>query len=194
MGRTGSRWLARLGVAAGCALVVACGDKRPPATPAPLPPPPPAAVATPPPSPPRVAPPVPPPPSVPLTEEEIFTRTSLADLNAKQPLSDAFFDYDRSDLSEPVRATLQRDADWMRTWNSTRVLIEGHADERGTSEYNLALGERRAAAARSYLVNLGIDPSRISTVSKGKEAPFCTEHNEECWQENRRGHFIITAK
>jgi len=82
----------------------------------------------------------------------------------------------------------------MRKWDRTRVLIEGHADERGTNEYNLALGDRRAAAARDYLVNLGIDRSRISIVSKGKEAPFCTEHNEECWYENRRGHFIITAK
>jgi len=141
-----------------------------------------------------VAPPPPPQPPAPPTEAEIFARTSLADLNAQQPLGDAFFDYDRSDLSDPVRATLQRDADWMRKWTSTRVLIEGHADERGTSEYNLALGERRASAARGYLVNLGIDLSRISIVSKGKEAPFCAEHNEECWHQNRRGHFIITAK
>jgi peptidoglycan-associated lipoprotein len=196
MERNGYRWLAWLGATVACALVVACGDKRPAATPAPPPPapPPPAAVTTPPPPPPRVAPAVPPQPPAPLTEGEIFARTSLADLNAKQPLGDAFFDYDRSDLSDPVRTTLQHDADWLRKWNQTRVLIEGHADERGTSEYNLALGERRASAVRDYLVNLEIEPSRISIVSKGKEAPFCTEHNEACWHENRRGHFIITAK
>jgi peptidoglycan-associated lipoprotein len=195
MGLHGNRWLARLGVTAGCALAVACGDKRPAATPGPPPPPPPPAVVATPPAPPPRVPPSPPPQSpAPLTEAEIFARTSLADLNAQQPLGDAFFAYDRSDLSDPVRTTLQHDADWMRKWNETRVLIEGHADERGTSEYNLALGERRASAARGYLVSLGIDPSRINTVSKGKEAPFCTEHNEECWHENRRGHFIITAK
>lgn len=194
MGLHGYRWLARLGLTAGCTLAVACGDKRPAATPGPPPPPAPAVVTTPPAPPPRVAPPPPPQPPAPLTEAEIFARTSLAELNAQRPLGDAFFDYDRSDLSDPVRATLQHDADWMRTWNQTRVLIEGHADERGTSEYNLALGERRASAARGYLVSLGLDPSRISLVSKGKEAPFCTEHHEACWHENRRGHFIITAK
>jgi peptidoglycan-associated lipoprotein len=196
MGKNGYRWLARLGATAGCALVVACGDKRPAATPTPPPPapPPPAVVATPPPPPPRVAPALPPQPPAPPTEAEIFARTSLAELNAQKPLSDAFFDYDQSDLSDQVRSTLQHDADWMRKWNQTRVLIEGHADERGTSEYNLALGERRASAVRDYLVNLEIEPARISIVSKGKEAPFCTEHNEACWHENRRGHFIITAK
>jgi peptidoglycan-associated lipoprotein len=141
-----------------------------------------------------VAPALPPQPPAPPTEAEIFARTSLAELNAQKPLSDAFFDYDQSDLSDQVRSTLQHDADWMRKWNQTRVLIEGHADERGTSEYNLALGERRASAVRDYLVNLEIEPARISIVSKGKEAPFCTEHNEACWHENRRGHFIITAK
>ena len=101
---------------------------------------------------------------------------------------------DQSELSEPARTSLVRDATWMRKWTGTRVRIEGHADERGTSEYNLALGERRAAAARDYLVGLGVDQSRINIVSKGKEAPFCTEHNEACWRQNRRGHFIITAK
>ncbi len=89
---------------------------------------------------------------------------------------------------------LAKDADWMKRWSSTRVTIEGHADSRGTSEYNLALGERRASAARDYLVSLGIDTGRISLLSKGKEQPFCTEETESCWAQNRRGHFIITAK
>jgi peptidoglycan-associated lipoprotein len=82
----------------------------------------------------------------------------------------------------------------MKRWASTRVTIEGHADERGSAEYNLALGERRAASVRDYLASLGIGADRISIVTKGKESPFCTESNENCWQQNRRGHFIITAK
>ena len=73
-------------------------------------------------------------------------------------------------------------------------MVEGHADSRGTAEYNLALGERRASAVRDYLVNLGVGANRITVVSKGKESPFCTEENETCWQQNRRGHFVITAK
>ena len=76
----------------------------------------------------------------------------------------------------------------------TKVMIEGHCDSRGTAEYNLALGERRAAAVRGYLVNLGVPADRVTTVSKGKEQPFCAEENEGCWSQNRRGHFIITAK
>ncbi len=82
----------------------------------------------------------------------------------------------------------------MKKWTSTRILIEGHADERGTNEYNLALGERRARETLSYLVSLGIDTARIRTVSKGEDAPFCTSHDEDCWYENRRGHLVVTAK
>ena len=192
----GSRWLKWLGAAAACALVAACHHQQPPAAPAPPPPPPPVVAGTPPPPPPRVSPPPAPqvPVPAPLTEEELFARTSLADLNAKEPLDDTFFAYDRSDLSEPARTALDRDATWMRKWARTRVLIEGHADERGTNEYNLALGERRAAATRDYLVSLGIDQSRINIVTRGEEAPFCTDPNETCWRQNRRGHFIITAK
>ena len=128
------------------------------------------------------------------TEEELFARESLADLNAKAPLGDAFFAYDQSDLTDADRDALARDAEWLRKWNHTRVLVEGHADERGTSEYNLALGERRAAIVRDYLASLGVDASRITVVSKGKEAPFCDGHGEDCWHQNRRGHFIVTAK
>jgi peptidoglycan-associated lipoprotein len=134
------------------------------------------------------------PPSAPLTEEELFAKTSLADLNAQEPLDDAFFAYDRAELSDPARTALERDATWMRKWTRTRVVVEGHADERGTNEYNLALGEKRAAVTRDYLVGLGIEQSRISILSKGEEAPFCTGQNEACWRQNRRGHFIITAK
>ncbi|MGE0041826.1 MAG: peptidoglycan-associated lipoprotein Pal [Vicinamibacterales bacterium] len=168
----------------------ACAKKAP--APAPPPPPPPAAPAPPPPPPPP-PPPAPPAPA-PLTEEQIFARKSLEQLNSERPLGDVFFDYDMSNIRDDARAPLQADADWMKKWTSTRVTIEGHCDERGTAEYNLALGERRANAVKDYLVSLGVDESRIQIVSKGKESPFCTESNESCWQQNRRGHFVITAK
>lgn len=181
-------------VAAFLMSVVACG-KKPPVVPPPPPPPPAPVVSSPPPPPPPPPPPapVPPPPAAP-TEEEIFARMSLMELNEQKPLDDVFFEYDKSDLTDTARASLQKDATWMKRWTSTRVTIEGHADSRGTSEYNLALGERRASAARDYLVSLGIEATRLSTVSKGEEQPFCREENEACWHQNRRGHFIITAK
>ena len=119
---------------------------------------------------------------------------SLAELNAKQPLEDTFFDYDRSELRDAGRQALDKNAAWMRRWTSTRVTVEGHCDERGTNEYNLALGERRANAVKDYLVGLGISADRVVTVSKGEETPFCTESDESCWQQNRRGHFLVTSK
>lgn len=173
-----------LSLAAGCA-------KKAPA-PAPPPPPPPAAPAVPPPPPPPPPPPAPAP--APLTEEEIFERKSLDQLNAERPLSDVFFDYDESGIRDDARAPLQADAEWLQKWPSTRITIEGHTDERGTAEYNLALGERRGTAVKDYLVSLGVAADRMIVVTKGKETPFCTESNESCWQQNRRGHFIITAK
>lgn len=170
----------------------ACG-KKPAAVPAPPPPPvaeTPAPVPPPPPPPPPVAPPVPPTPS----EAELFARKSLAELNAERPLGDVFFDYDRADLSADARDMLLRNASWLNRWTSTSILIEGHADERGTSEYNLVLGERRAAAVRDYLVSLGVAASRLRVVSKGEEDPVCFEASESCWRQNRRGHSVITAK
>ena len=89
---------------------------------------------------------------------------------------------------------MQKDVDWMKKWTSTKVMVEGHADSRGTNEYNLALGERRAEAVRNYMVSLGVPLDRMTIVSKGEEQPVCSEENEACWQQNRRGHFIITAK
>jgi len=193
-----TRWVASLGLAVGLALSGACGGKKAPApAPPPPPPPPPVQVApAPPPPAPRANPPRPTPPPAPATptEDEIFARTSLDQLNAQQPLADAFFAYDSDALTNDVLVTLQRDATWLRKWTSVRIMIEGHADERGTNEYNLALGERRATAVRKYLTGLGIPDSRIDVVSKGEEAPFCTTHDEDCWYQNRRGHFIITAK
>ena len=86
---------------------------------------------------------------------------------------------------------MQNNAEFLRSNKNAKVVIEGHCDERGTIEYNIALGQRRAESAKRYLINLGIDASRISTVSYGKERPFCKEHNEDCYQSNRRAHFIV---
>lgn len=119
---------------------------------------------------------------------------TLEQLNAQQPLETVRFDYDSAELSDAARASLQKNATWMQRWTSTRVTIEGHADSRGTSEYNLSLGERRATAVRDYMVSLGVDASRLNTVSLGEERPLCTEETESCWAQNRRGQFLITAK
>ena len=119
---------------------------------------------------------------------------SLAELNDTAPLDPVFFDYDQSEIRADARSTLQESANWMRRWTSTRVRVAGHCDERGTNEYNLSLGEERAAAVRDYLIGLGIDGDRISTVSRGEESPFCNESSESCWRQNRRGQFTITAK
>ena len=190
--RAGARAFAVLTLAAAMT-VSACGKKKPATAPAP----PPAVEAPktaptappPPPAPPREAPPA----HVP-TEDEVFASKTLDQLNAEKPLADAYFDLDSQTIRDDAKAALQKDADWPKRWTSTKVMVEGHGDERGSAEYNLALGERRATAVRDYLVNLGIGNDRIQVVSKGKEAPVCTDANEACWQLNRRGHFVITAK
>jgi len=170
-----------------------CAKKAP--VPAPAPPPPVEQPAPPPPPPPPVPEPAPEPAPPPvLTEDEIFANKSLEALNAEQPLEHVAYATDLYALSDAARAALDTNAAWLRRWPSTRVTIEGHADSRGTNEYNLALGDRRAVAAREYLVSLGIDAARILTVSRGEEQPFCTEETESCWAQNRRGYFVITAK
>ena len=174
--------------------VSACSKKVPP--PPPPPPEPPAAPAPPPPPPPPPpAPkPAPPPAPKPLTEEELFLKKTLDQLNAEMPLGDVMFEYDMAAVKDDQRALLQKNADWMRRWTTTRVTIEGHADARGTNEYNLALGERRGNAVKAYLGSLGIAADRMTVISKGEEAPVCTEMTDACYARNRRGHFIITAK
>ena len=184
-----------IAVVALCATIVAAGCARRAQPVALVEPPPPPVVEEPPPPPPPPPEPAPAPaPAAALTEEEIFARKTLEELNAERPLGDVFFDFDQSVVREDARAALQRNAEWLQRWTSTRITIDGHCDERGTSEYNLALGERRANAAHEYLVSLGVPRDRILVVSKGEESPFCTESHEGCWQQNRRGHFIITAK
>ena len=173
--------------------VSACSKKVPPPPP---PPPAPPVAAAPPPPPPPPPPPAPAPPTAPrpLTEEELFAKKTLDQLNAEMPLADVLFDYDMSNIRDDQRALLQKNADWMRKWTTTRVTVEGHADARGTNEYNLALGERRGNAVKNYMISLGIDANRVMVISKGEEAPVCTEMTDACYQRNRRGKFIITAK
>jgi peptidoglycan-associated lipoprotein len=148
-------------------------------------------------------PPTPPPPpapaarptaAAPLSEAEIFRRKSLSELNAERPIEDVFFDYNENTLRDDAKRVLQQDAQWLAKWPQTTIRIDGHCDERGTPEYNLALGDRRAAVVREYLTSLGVKPDRMLTRSLGKEAPFCRDSGESCWSQNRRDHFEITAK
>jgi peptidoglycan-associated lipoprotein len=104
---------------------------------------------------------------------------------------DAFFDFNAADIRPDARDALSKTAEFLRTHAEVRVVIEGHCDERGSTEYNLGLGDRRAAAAKNFLISLGVPATRMGTVSYGKERPFCTEHSEECWQQNRRAHIIM---
>lgn len=188
------RFVSVVALTAALAFAVAgCAKETPPQAAPPPPPPPPAAPKTPPPPPP---PPAPKPAAAPapLTEADIFAKKTLDQLNAERPLTDVFFDYDQWAVRDDSRAPLQANSEWLKKWSSTRITIEGHADARGSSEYNLALGSRRAAAVKEYLLTLGVADNRITVVSKGEEQPFCTDENEGCWRQNRRGHFVITAK
>ena len=129
------------------------------------------------------APPPPPQPARPAaTLEELF----------RANVFDGFFDYDMADVRPDAREALAKTAEFLRTRPQVRVQIEGHCDERGSTEYNLALGDRRAQAARQFLISLGVSGDRLETVSWGKERPFCTESSEGCWQQNRRAHFVLT--
>lgn len=134
-------------------------------------------------------------PSEKIKEEQI-AKVESKDVSSKvEEITDMFkdihFDFDKYDIRDDAKPILKAIADYLMKNNNHRVLIEGHCDERGTNEYNLALGDKRARAAREYLVSLGIPSSRIDTISYGEEKPLCKEHNEECWGKNRRDHFII---
>src|SRR5271163_3607114 len=118
------------------------------------------------------------------------TSSDLTDALFLKEVRDAYFDLDKSDIRPDAREALSHTAEFLRNYPQLKVTIEGHCDERGSTEYNLGLGDRRAAAVKQYIISLGISADRISTVSFGKEKPFCTESNEECWQQNRRGHFV----
>jgi len=110
---------------------------------------------------------------------------------ASSPLKDVLFEFDRHDLTAEARDTLRSNAEWLKRNASTRIEVEGHCDERGTSEYNLALAAKRAQATRDYLLTLGITPDRISTISYGEEIPACIESSESCWRQNRRVRFVV---
>jgi peptidoglycan-associated lipoprotein len=173
--------------------MIACGGKKPPVA-RPVPPPPPQTSTTPkPPAPPEpVAEPTMVPPE-PVKEDKIAA-ASLDDLNRSSPLKPLFFAYDSAEVDGPGQAVLDANAAILKQYPSWTVTIEGHCDERGTAEYNLALGERRAVAARTYLLSLGVSADRLRTVSYGKEFPFDPGHDDAAWTKNRRAHFVITAK
>jgi peptidoglycan-associated lipoprotein len=109
-------------------------------------------------------------------------------------LRDIYFDFDKYDIRPGDAKVLDANAAWLKSRDNYLVLIEGHCDERGTNEYNLALGERRAKAAMNYLVSQGVQASRITIISYGKERPVCTEHTEDCWAKNRRSHFLTKSR
>jgi peptidoglycan-associated lipoprotein len=176
------------------AAVIACGDNpKPVARPAPPPPADAAVAARKPPSPPQ---PVAEPtivPAEPVPDDSVAS-ASLVDLNKNSPLKPVFFDYDSAEVNTAAQATLNENAALLKKYSGWTITIEGHCDERGSAEYNLALGERRSVAARAYLVAIGISAERLRTVSYGKEFPFEPGHDEGAWQKNRRAHFVITGR
>ena len=132
----------------------------------------------------------------PIVSEEVQEELpqDIQELNRRGYLQDIFFDTDRYDLKPESREILAKNSSWLQQFQSVRILVEGHCDERNTREYNLALGERRANAVRDYLVFLGIAPDRVRTISYGEERPFALGHDESAWRLNRRSHFVITAR
>lgn len=112
---------------------------------------------------------------------------------ASSPVKDVYFGFDRYDLTEEGRSTLKANAEWLKNNPTLRMQIEGHCDERGTADYNLALGAKRAQTAKDYLMTLGISAARLSTISYGAEIPVCMEHTEDCWAQNRRARFVIAS-
>jgi peptidoglycan-associated lipoprotein len=165
-------------------IVVGCGKKKPVA-----PPPPPVAPATP--------PPAPEPPRDVATQVDEYTRIKnmpVDEIERLGLLSDIHYDFDRADIRDGDRQILTKNAEVLKKFDFLRITVEGHCDERGTVEYNLALGERRARAAFDYLISLGVAADRLKSVSYGKEVPICRESSEECWARNRRAHFTVTGK
>lgn len=117
---------------------------------------------------------------------------SLEEMFTKE-VRDAFFDYDKAGIRDDARSALAKTAEFLRSYPRVAIVIEGHCDERGSTEYNVALGDRRSDAAKDFLVSQGVAVNRIQTVSYGKERPFCTQENESCWQQNRRAHFRMAG-
>jgi peptidoglycan-associated lipoprotein len=175
------------------AMLAACAKKQPPIA-RPMPPPPPSAGTT----------TAPPEPAAPISEpepatpqpvaEDAIASGSIDEINRNSPLKPVFFGLDESEVDAAGQRALEANAEVLKKYPSWQISLEGHADERGTAEYNLALGERRAVAARNYLISLGVAADRVKTVSYGKEFPFDPGHTEDAWAKNRRAHFVVTAK
>ena len=172
--------------------IAACKGKAKPPVARPMPPPPDSTAR-------QNEPPAPPNPVnepvvvPPMPSDEVGTR-SLDDLNRDSPLQPMYFELDKAEISSAGQQVLQGNAAVLKKYPSMTITIEGHCDERGTPEYNLALGERRALAAKNYLVSLGVPADKIKTVSYGTEFPFDAGHDDAAWKKNRRAHFVITAK
>ena len=167
--------------------LAACGHPPPPAPP----PPPPVAPATPPPAPPPTTQAA----AAPVVDEYNRVKAMASDeIDRMGLLGEIHFDYDKADLREGDRAVLSKNAEVLKKFDFLKVTVEGHCDERGTVEYNLALGERRAKVAYDYVVSLGVPADRLKTVSYGKEIQVCNDANEACWQRNRRAKFTVTGK
>ncbi len=188
-----SVWFGVLALAAISALLPACRGKKPQSAP-----PPDLTTST-------VTTPAPattdvnPRPSLPVADsrpDPLSGELEAANRHAYQQglLGDIYFDYDRAELTEQARGRLARNAEFLRSRPEFQVIVEGHCDERGTNEYNLALGERRANAAREYLVSLGVSAARLRTVSYGEERPQCRQSSESCWALNRRAHFVLSGR
>jgi peptidoglycan-associated lipoprotein len=160
----------------------ACAKKKaePPAPPAPTAPP-----------------PAPAPTEAPAPVEDEYSKLkkmSVDEIDRLKLLADVHFDFDKADIRDADKAALGKNADVLKKFDFLKIAVEGHCDERGSVEYNLALGERRAKAAMDYLVGLGVPADRLRTVSYGKEVPLCSEHTEDCWARNRRAHFTVAEK
>lgn len=182
------KWIVLIAALFALLVVTGCGKKKEPvAAPDPIPaaPEPTQDVVSEPATPDPVEEPQP--PTLAEIEDDIRTRGLLGDV---------FFEFDRADLTQDARARLAKNAEFMKSSEGRALTfaIEGHCDERGTNEYNLALGDRRAQAAKDYLVSLGVVAGRFNTISYGEERPFCTESTEACWQQNRRARFVVTGR
>lgn len=129
-----------------------------------------------------------------LSEEELFLRKSLEQINREKPLANIYFDYDKSDIRLDARPVLETNASWLKRFPTIKILIEGHCDERGTEEYNMALGERRAKSTMDYLSSLGVAYERMKIISYGKSQPVDPGHSEDAWAKNRRAQFTVIEK
>ena len=156
-----------------------------------------------PPAPPPIAPATPPPAPNPTNPRDVapqqdeyakLLQTPTDEIERMGLLAEIHFDFDKSDIRESDRAILQKNAEVLKKFDFLRITVEGHCDDRGTVEYNLALGDKRSRVAYDYLVSLGVKADRLKTVSYGKEVPLCQDASEECWARNRRAHFTVTGK